>query len=95
MTTTKSTRTKAPKAPTAETEKVAGERLLPSAYVSPVTPGGCRLSAFRLKDATEAQIRAAVAPWIERGFSVRIHRDPQRLILHRVYPEPEVSAQLR
>ena len=80
------TRTKAPKVPT---EKPEGQDFIPSAYVSPVSPQGDRLSAFRLKDATEEQIRQAVAPWLEIGFSVRVHRDPARLVLHRIYPESQ------
>jgi hypothetical protein len=77
------TKTKAPKVPTAQTEKQPGN-FWPSAYLTPVTNHGDKLHPFRLKDATEAQILAAVAPWVERGFSVRIHRDPQRLLLVRI-----------
>jgi hypothetical protein len=95
MTQTTHARAKTPRVPTARTDKQAGVTLLPSAYVSPVTPSGCRLSAFRLKDATEEQIRQAVAPWLDRGFTVRVHRDPARLVLHRIYPEPDVTARLK
>ena len=78
------------KAPTVPTEKQPGKDFIPSAYVSPVTPSGDRLSPFRMKDATEEQIRRAVAPWIDRGFTVRVHLDPARLILHRIYPEAQL-----